>query len=140
MKDSEELFVKSFKHKLIYSPFVIADCNYRPDFYCPELGTIYEVTTDGACCHIKKGHLACAVKLAEVVIVNVFANSITTAKYISDRKGFTPTVLKVGIKKAEELVPELMKYLNVKANIKILAMIENSFSPGLLKEFMTYKV
>jgi hypothetical protein len=134
------MFAKEFKHKLIYSPFIIVDCNYRPDFYCPELGTFYEVTTDGACAHIKKKHLSCASKIAEVVIVNVFANTVVTAKYIPGNEVIEPTKLKIGIKKAEELIPELTKYLTVEANMKILSLLEKSFSSGLLKEFLSYQV
>lgn len=122
---TERIFTENFPHLLIPQPFLIKMYDgggaYRPDFYCPFNGSIYEVSTTKAYSHISEGHLGAALEIAPVFIVEIDFNlkKINIAKYVHEGWVIVPRHLQIGDKE-DFLLKELRKYPTKGGNQKIL--------------------
>jgi len=142
MKRSEEIFYNSFPHLLIYQPFLIKECNYRPDFYSPETGAFYEVSNTKGQPHINSGQLGSTLKIAKVfiVIVNEETKTINIHKYTHEGEVQEPKSLFLSKKKAKTLINKLRDNLTVMENLIILNLLEKSIGGSWVKEFLEDQV
>jgi len=124
---TDSVFEKTFKYALIAQPFTILDCNYRPDFYCPETGSIYEVTTNGAANHISRGHLSCAARIAPVYIVEVYKEKVVSInKYRPTKPGIKPTEVHISEKALVPLITGIARFHTIEGNRNLAKLVQTS--------------
>lgn len=125
MTPTERGFLYASGLHLLPQPFTIQGPNYRPDFYCPETGTIYEVTTCKISRHTRDGGLGSATLLAPVYIVYASMNhtNLKICEYRHLGEVTIPWKIHVPPVKETYFINELKKNITKGGNLNILNLM-----------------
>lgn len=129
ISSDEKIFSSNFKYFLFPQPFMIISHEgerYRPDFYCPENGSIYEITRNNAYNHIGNGHLGCAISVAPVFIVTLQPQQmlISISKYVHEGWSSSPRHITVSPEKEQLLLNAIKKYKEKGGNKNLISYLE----------------